>query len=74
MQPWGDVLYHPCELIGALLDGKYELIRLLGEGGMGAVYEAIHAGSDRRVAVKVISIHLLLKKDTDIHVASRVFQ
>ena len=37
-----------------VIDGKYEMVRLLGEGGMGAVYEARHRGTGRRVAVKVI--------------------
>ena len=34
--------------------GKYKLIRLLGEGGMGAVYEAIHTETTRHVALKII--------------------
>ncbi|HMN96102.1 MAG TPA: protein kinase [Phycisphaerales bacterium] len=37
-----------------LLAGEYRLIRLLGEGGMGTVYEAEQAIPRRRVAVKVI--------------------
>lgn len=41
-------------MIGETLDGKYRLLRLLGEGGMGAVYEARHTETNRRVAVKVI--------------------
>ncbi|WP_437497437.1 serine/threonine-protein kinase [Sorangium sp. So ce1099] len=42
-------------MIGRTIDGKYKLVRLLGEGGMGAVYEAEHATTRRRVAVKVMS-------------------
>lgn len=38
---------------GQLL-GQYRIIRLLGEGGMGAVYEAKHKSLDRRVAVKTL--------------------
>ncbi len=37
-----------------LLDGKYQIDQLLGEGGMGAVYRATHLGTKRTVAVKVI--------------------
>jgi eukaryotic-like serine/threonine-protein kinase len=39
--------------------GKYRLIRLLGVGGMGEVYEAEQESPSRRVAVKVIRPDLL---------------
>lgn len=35
--------------------GKYEIIRRLGAGGMGAVYEGIHTEIGKRVAIKVLS-------------------
>jgi phosphate/phosphite/phosphonate ABC transporter binding protein len=38
-----------------LLAGKYRLGRLIGEGGMGAVYEAEHTGLGAHVAVKILS-------------------
>lgn len=46
-------------VIGTTLARKYKLVRLLGQGGMGAVYEAHHTGTRRRVAVKVMSSRLL---------------
>jgi serine/threonine protein kinase len=41
--------------IGLVLDEKYRLERLLGKGGMGAVYLATHLGTDRYVALKLIT-------------------
>ncbi len=45
-------------MIGETLGGKYRISRLIGQGGMGAVYEGHHTGTDRRVAVKVITAGL----------------
>jgi len=41
--------------IGQVLDEKYQLERLLGRGGMGAVYLATHLGTERYVALKLIT-------------------
>lgn len=38
---------------------KYRIVRLIGRGGMGAVYEAYHERMDRRVALKIIHPALL---------------
>lgn len=40
--------------IGGVLANRYEIVALLGEGGMGAVYKAIDRELNRPVALKVI--------------------
>ena len=42
-------------LIGKELDGKYFIVRTVGKGAMGVVYEALHTGIDRKLAVKVLN-------------------
>ncbi|HUR55956.1 MAG TPA: protein kinase, partial [Gemmataceae bacterium] len=34
--------------------GPYRIVRRVGVGGMGVVYEAVHTGLDKRVALKVL--------------------
>nr|MBA2542079.1 serine/threonine protein kinase [Deltaproteobacteria bacterium] len=53
---------HSDPRIGKTIDGRYFIRRLIGRGGMGAVYEADHVGLDKRVAVKFLSIN---KSDRD---------
>jgi len=51
---------------GTIVDSKYQIERRLGEGGMGAVYEARHLGTGRRVALKVIAPAALLNDQDSI--------
>src|SRR5690349_20398944 len=43
------------DLSSQIIDGKYQMTRELGRGGMGTVYLATHLGTERPVAVKVIA-------------------
>lgn len=38
-----------------VIGGRYQVVRQLGQGGMGTVYEALHLVTARRVALKLIS-------------------
>jgi len=49
--------------VGELLVGKYEVVGLLGYGGMGAVLEATHVQLGHRVALKVLLPEA--RKDSD---------
>ncbi|HLL24249.1 MAG TPA: serine/threonine-protein kinase, partial [Kofleriaceae bacterium] len=42
------------EIVGSTLSGRYLVTRKVGQGGMGAVYEATHTIIGKRVAVKVL--------------------
>jgi serine/threonine-protein kinase len=42
-------------LVGSVLEGAYRITRLIGEGGMGAVYEAVQLRLNKRVAVKLMA-------------------
>jgi eukaryotic-like serine/threonine-protein kinase len=42
------------EIIGTTLSGRYLVTKKVGQGGMGAVYEATHTLIGKRVAVKVL--------------------
>jgi serine/threonine-protein kinase len=41
-------------LVGSELEGRYRVLRVIGEGGMGIVYEGEHVLIERRVAIKVL--------------------
>jgi len=59
-------------LLGRVLNGRFELIRLIGEGGMGRVYEAVQSPLGRRVAIKVL--HPTLPVSSDPHFQRRFLQ
>src|ERR1700733_3177805 len=40
--------------VGDLVDGKYRLLRIIGEGGWGIVFEGENARTLKRVAIKIL--------------------
>jgi serine/threonine-protein kinase len=50
-------------MAGEVLDGRYRIIKKLGEGGMSFVYLAHDVGADKRYAIKILSP--ALSKDTN---------
>lgn len=57
-------------LLGSVIDGRYEVLSVLGEGGMGVVYETRHRALGKRFALKA------LRKDlaSDGEIAARFIQ
>lgn len=47
--------------VGQIISGKYKLLRLLGDGGMGSVFEAEHMNLGTHVAIKVLHTDLARK-------------
>ena len=43
---------------GDVIGGKYRIVRLIGDGGMGTVYEAHHEFLDTNVALKFLHSEL----------------
>ena len=48
--------------VGDLIDGKYRIVRLIGEGGMGAVYEVRHEVVGGRFALKTLHARHVTKE------------
>ncbi|HNN54066.1 MAG TPA: serine/threonine protein kinase, partial [Pseudomonadota bacterium] len=43
--------------------GHYRIARMIGSGGMGAVYDAVQLGIERHVAIKILHAKLLIRPD-----------
>ncbi|HVZ75492.1 MAG TPA: serine/threonine-protein kinase [Polyangia bacterium] len=50
-------------LIGLVLSDRYRIVRKVGEGGMGAVYQAEHALIEKRLALKILFPELTRRND-----------
>lgn len=48
---------------GDIIDEKYRIVRLIGEGGMGYVYEGMNLRIKRRVAIKVLNADIAASSD-----------
>ncbi|HET7544565.1 MAG TPA: protein kinase [Polyangiaceae bacterium] len=48
-------------IIGTLAAGRYRILKLLGEGGMGRVYLAEHVAIQKRVALKILRAEFAAK-------------
>ncbi|MCC6748184.1 MAG: protein kinase [Deltaproteobacteria bacterium] len=51
------------ELIGTVLSGRFQVVRVIGQGGMGTVFEAHHTTLPRRYAIKVLRQELAHNRD-----------
>jgi serine/threonine-protein kinase len=51
-------------LVGTVLGGAYRVVRLIGEGAMGGIYEARQLRLDKRVAIKVMARELAANADS----------
>jgi serine/threonine protein kinase len=50
-------------LIGKVLSERYRIVRKIGEGGMGAVYQAEHALIEKKIALKILFQDLTRRPD-----------
>jgi eukaryotic-like serine/threonine-protein kinase len=50
-------------LIGKVLSDRYRIVRKIGEGGMGAVYQAEHALIEKKIALKILFQDLTRRPD-----------
>lgn len=48
---------------GTIVDGKFRVVRVIGRGGMGVVYEVVHLGLDKPVALKVLNDELVASEE-----------
>src|SRR3954470_15257311 len=53
----------PFQLCGTTIEGKYRIASVVGDGGFGVVYRAVHTGFGELIAVKCLKLpHTLDEK------------
>jgi eukaryotic-like serine/threonine-protein kinase len=55
--------FDPNKIIGKMIEGKYQVLSLLGQGGMGAVFRARHTFIKNDVALKIINPRMAMSND-----------
>lgn len=75
--PVEEMLHHPGFANREAVGGQYRILRVLGEGGMGTVYEAEQVRPRRRVAIKAIrpgrvSRSMLRRFEYEAHLLARL--
>src|SRR5579883_1700946 len=55
----GRALGGDARLVGQLIDKRYRIVRLLGDGPFGAVYKAEHVTVGRHVAIRILPAKLV---------------
>ena len=56
----------PEDLVGTILDERFRVMSLMGDGGMGSVYLAEHVTLRKRVAIKVLKPSCAASRPTSI--------
>ena len=51
------------DLVGKVIADRYRIVKLIGEGGMGQVYEASHVNINKRFAIKLLRPEIVSNPD-----------
>jgi len=60
----GEKIEPAMKYLGRVINRKYRILRIIGEGGMGVVYEIEHLGLEKRFAMKVLHPSLAMDRET----------